>query len=258
MTYSKKSTQSLMNVIKITSEVTEVISSCLIDAATKSDTNELSDFIYGRIHSAYDHSNEYDSETELNQCYDNGFSSGNTTPVINRTDELGSHKWVEYFTQHDPINEEFSMNSLIIVRGDAKKLKLLSQNDLIVMDSEKVQEIIKSIDLVQRNSLCQMYLIQGLQNSVHFSLGKNGSSKLMEFFHKRGVSLNYYRNYDSYKSCSKKFVQRKDNPNTPYMITYVENPRKTGLSDLESQYIELMTDVGNELFPIFFGVSKSC
>ena len=123
------------------------------------------------------------------------------------------------------------------------------------MDNERLHEIIQSIDLIQRNNVCQLYLIQGLQNSVHFSLGKNGSNKLIEFFHEKGIPLNYFNNKESYFSKAEKFLARKNNPNTKYLVSYVQNPRGGGLSELEREYIQLMTEMGNQLWPVFFGVS---
>lgn len=222
----------------------------------------------------------YDSdEFNSDECYDDYSSCDSTISQDSDTTDLivpqtdvqkqsctsesyntyvpGAHKrhdWVYFFKSFDPLQERFSRNNLVVIRGNSKKICDMDIVKLCCIPTTEIKEIIKSVQIIQRNPVCQMYVMQGLQNSLHFSLGKAGAMKLCQFCTNRNIPINYIRNDSSETIESSNILPHKNNTDVQSLLTYVHNPVNGKPSDLESEYIKLMTDMGNEIWPILFKV----
>ena len=80
------------------------------------------------------------------------------------------HKWVFNLKAKDTSNV-YSNQSLIIIRGNSNQLSSKSWKNLTNISSTSLRSYIDEIIIIPRSSYGQMYIVQGLQKSLHFSLG---------------------------------------------------------------------------------------
>ena len=82
-----------------------------------------------------------------------------------------NYQWVYDLRLNDYANEKFSKKVHVIVRGNWKLLMNISLAQLQQMTKHQFQEAITSILVIQRPDTTQLYIVNGLQKSLHFSLG---------------------------------------------------------------------------------------
>ena len=158
-----------------------------------------------------------------------------------------SNKWVYDLKEKDPSTETFRMKSLIIIVGDHNRI---SSKTLLQMKnmSLSLSTIISEVIMIRRCICGQLYIVNGLHNSLHFSLGQNGCKELQELLLRNGITIRHCNETALLKD------KKKDIDSLPTKF-YVENVLHEKTTLLQTEYIMLMKDMGSFLWSTLLKVS---
>ena len=114
-----------------------------------------------------------------------------------------------------------------------------------------LQDIFQKIQYIPRNGDGQLYIVQGLQSSLHFSLGPNGMMYLINFASKNNLCQS--------KVSGRVNIKLYNNQNKMYNSSiddhiYVKNADPYNLSMFENEYIKGMNKLAVLLLPILYKV----
>ena len=84
---------------------------------------------------------------------------------------------------------EFATECLIIIRNIQPELNTHSWTQIFQLNSNYVKNNIGIVLIIPRSIHGQLYILQGLHNSPHFSLGPNGTQTLIDFCNVKKVSF---------------------------------------------------------------------
>ena len=159
-----------------------------------------------------------------------------------------SNKWVYDLKEKDHSTESFRMKSLVIIVGDHNRI---SSKTLLQMKNmtTSLSNIISEVIMIRRCIHGQMYIVNGLHNSLHFSLGQNGCKELQELLLKNGVTIRHSNETAVLKGDKYDIDSLQSN-------FYVENVIKEKTTLLQTEYIKLMKDMGSFLWSTLFQVSR--
>lgn len=162
-------------------------------------------------------------------------------------DSENQNCWVNELKEMDTGMEKFDKKSLIVIRGNHKKLSSKTLSDIKKM-KRSLPDLIREIIIIPRCIHGQMYIINGLHNSLHFSLGEKGCNIMCDVMQELGV----------------KVLRRNSNINIQDGINlardhgfFVENVKQHYKSPIQKEYIMLMKDMGVNLWDILLGVSRT-
>ena len=140
------------------------------------------------------------------------------------------------------------MKSLVIIVGDHNRI---SSKTLLQMKNmtTSLSNIISEVIMIRRCIHGQMYIVNGLHNSLHFSLGQNGCKELQELLLKNRVTIRH---------SNEKAVLKGDKYDIDSLQSnfYVENVIKEKTTLRQTEYIKLMKDMGSFLWSTLFQVSR--
>ena len=178
-------------------------------------------------------------------------SSGNDSECI-------EHKWVYDLKALDNQKEAFASKSLVIIRGNSTNLSSRSWTDLCRLKSLTLESIEKVV-IVPRCICGQIYVCQGLQRSLHFSLGKTAILEMKKRLNVMGIMVKVY----SKEEINRDFhgaITPKEYANFKSDGIYVRNMRQSKsdefvMSDsIEDRLKICMSNMGKELWNTLFMV----
>ena len=182
-------------------------------------------------------------------------SSGNDSECI-------EHKWVYDLKALDNQKEAFASKSLVIIRGNSSNLSFRSWTDLCRLKS-LTRESIEKVVIVPRCICGQIYVCQGLQRSLHFSLGKTAILEMKKRLNVMGIMVKVY----SKEEINRDFhgaITPKGYANFKSDGIYVRNMRQSKsdefvMSDsIEDRLKICMSNMGKELWNTLFMVRVLC
>ena len=139
---------------------------------------------------------------------------------------------------------EFATECLIIIRNIQPELNTHSWTQIFQLNSNYVKNKIGIVLIIPRSIHGQLYILQGLHNSPHFSLGPNGTQTLIDFCNVKKVSFYH----------SKQNKEMTDNiPTGMYVKSVIPN----NVSYTEKKYIQLMKEMTHELWYSLFHPEQS-
>ena len=158
-----------------------------------------------------------------------------------------SNKWVYDLKEKDHSTESFKMKSLVIIVGDHNRI---SSKTLLQMKNmtTSLSNIISEVIMIRRCICGQLYIVNGLHNSLHFSLGQNGCKELQELLLRNGITIRHCNETALLKD------KKKDIDSLPTKF-YVENVLHEKTTLLQTEYIMLMKDMGSFLWSTLLKVS---
>ena len=170
------------------------------------------------------------------------------------------HKWVYDLKALDHNKEPFARKALVIVRGDSKKLiskcwQQLCGSKLLTRAS------IEKILILPRCIYGQIYLCQGLQQSLHFSLGQAAIKEINEKMHSMGIPVNVYecneinKDFEGTVTCTEYSKFQRDGLFVRNMSQYKETTSLMS-NTLDEQLKNHMCNMGKDLWYNLFLVSS--
>ena len=160
------------------------------------------------------------------------------------------NKWVYELKAMDNDNMPFFSKCLVILRGNHKLWENKTWNQIDNLSNDTIKSTIKEVIFVQRNNTGQMYMVQGLQSSLHFSLGSHGTQRLKSLCKRAGICL--------WKGSNTKQI-------TPFISSqqkvyftkglYVKSVKHSHMSSFELGYYTLMEKAASGLWTTLFRVS---
>ena len=165
-------------------------------------------------------------------------------------DQLNLNQWVYDLKSMDKETQPFFSKSLVIVRGNHKCWEKKDWSQIYNIPRNHVLKTIHELIIIQRSDKGQLYMVQGLQRSLHFSLGSQGAKTLKNFLTKVGVKV--------WKgSHTKKYLSVRENLSNSYIPNglYVKSVKQAHMSPLELGYHKLMENTASGLWTTLFGVS---
>ena len=139
---------------------------------------------------------------------------------------------------------EFATECLIIIRNIEPELNTHTWNQIFQLTSNDLKNKIGMVLIIPRSIHGQLYIVQGLHNSPHFSLGPNGTQTLIDLCQVNKVSF-----YNS--------NQKKEMTNDIPAGMYVKSVNPNNVSFTEKKYIELMKEMTHELWYSLFHPEQS-
>ena len=143
-------------------------------------------------------------EDEAMEAYDSDISQTNIEMV---------HQWVYDLQDLDKKKESFTNNYLVILRGHSKKLSRISLKNLFESSSTLFRDNIQEVIMIQHANPCQLYILNNLQKSLHFSLGSKSVSRFVAYMKDINVVVQKIPNSKSIVS-NKFFLCNKSLTNT--------------------------------------------
>ena len=145
------------------------------------------------------------------------------------------HLWAYDLKGLDSICKDYSLQSLVIVRGNTKKeLKYKSWEEIQQLPRDTVTQCISEVIFIQRSAHGQYYIVNGLHSSLHFSLGPNGRHAFITFLRHHGINVNF--------GCQ-----------SP--VLFVKSGVQYKKTEVENEYFKLMVRMGSQLWHALFVVS---
>ena len=152
------------------------------------------------------------------------------------------HKWVFDLKAIDT-SKVYSNQSLIIIRGKCIHLSSKSWKQITNISLTLLRSHLDEIIIIPRSSYGQMYIVQGLQKSLHFSLGPIGKNEMIAHFDKSDIKTTIIRG------------TRKESPAKDITTgIYVKTAEQINNSNYERSYKDLMSKMAFHLWPTLFGV----
>ena len=150
-----------------------------------------------------------------------------------------NHPWVFDLRQHDPVEEPFENKYLVVLRGQSSKFGKLTFDNLEHRSNcELFASNINHVMFIQRCKTSQMYIMEELQNSLHFSLGAKSTTMFQKYLEFANVSFEVFPNNKSLNGTS--FVLR----NT------TETESSDHSSILANTFTEKMKDLAQSFIPV--------
>ena len=161
-----------------------------------------------------------------------------------------SNKWVYDLKAMDNDSQPFFSKCLVIIRGNHKQWENKDWDEISNLDAKIIKIHIQEIICIQRNDNGQMYVVQGLQNSLHFSVGMLGTRSLIELCSQANIKIwkgSSTSNKVSKRSCHHpKFIPKG---------LYIKSMKQGQLTTFETTYKKLMMIAADGLWSTLFGVS---
>ena len=158
--------------------------------------------------------------------------------IINQrllTKKPKDHVWVYDLKCLDSMCMDYSLQSLVIVRGSTKKeLKFKSWKQIQQLPNDQVNQLISEVIIIPRSAHGQYYIVNGLYSSLHFSLGPNGRHAFITFLHNHGINVNF--------GCQSSVI-------------FVKTSLQYKKTKIENEYYKLMVTMGSHLWHALFVVS---
>ena len=146
------------------------------------------------------------------------------------------HLWVYDLKGKDTTCNDYSSQSLVIIRGSTKKqLKFKSWTEIQQLPHDKVTQLISEVVIIPRSAHGQYYIVNGLYSSLHFSLGPNGRHAFITFLHNHGINVNF--------GCQSS-------------VLFVKTSVQYKKTKIENEYFNLMVRMGSQLWHALFVVSS--
>ena len=180
--------------------------------------------------------------------YDESDDNGSST-TLSQVLHL-SNQWVYDLKAMDDKSQPFFSKCLVIIRGIHKQWENKSWKDITIVSAKDIITVIHEIIFIQRNGKGQMYVVQGLQKSLHFSLGSHGTQTLIDYCSKANVKV-----WKGSSTLQKKNRIRYSPQSFIPRGLYVNSMKQSQLSIFERTYQKLMKKVANGLWSTLFGVS---
>jgi hypothetical protein len=113
-------------------------------------------------------------------------------------------------------------------------------NQLIQFSQSELSKQIDKIVFIQRNGHAQLYVLQGLQSSPHFSLSSTSVKKLIDFCQDKDIQYELFQNDSNYN-----WANISTSLQNPASGVFVKNSNPLCECGVEKRYIELMSQVFN-------------
>ena len=150
------------------------------------------------------------------------------------------HQWVYDLKNLDTGICEYSCQSLIIVREKINSLSQLCWDKIVMLPITKLQSSINEVIIIPRSSHGQLYIVQGLRTSLHFSLGPIGTKAFTDHFNNFKIHI-----------CTMNRIE--SSSNIPAGI-HVKTVDASNISRTEQGYKQLMIDMSAHLLEELFKV----
>ena len=170
----------------------------------------------------------------------------------NEEEELLIEKnlWVYDMKSFDDNNESYGRKSLIIIYGNHKLLSFMSWGKMKNLSTTFIAKTIQNILIIPRSIYGQMYIIKGLHNALHFSLGQQGTTQLKLWALKMNITQNTLNGISIQDTASYKLnnctSHNKD------IIAYVKTIDPINTLNFEQRYMNAMKACCNELWYVIF------
>ena len=172
---------------------------------------------------------------------DDEYDSDSSTDDISNAEPQRKHSWVFNLREEDNEDESFSSKYLTVIRGNTSKISKLSWHELTSTAQKQFSSNVDSVIFIQRGLTSQMYILSGLQNSLHFTLGSIGYSKLLKFCQSLQDVLCYtYTNQQSI--ASEKFFLNNFSQSTSQPTTSIP-------TSMETKYTNMMIELSKFFLP---------
>ena len=124
-------------------------------------------------------------------------------PHILRGGQHPCHQWVHNLRSYDDENEDFCNKFLVVLHGDSNKISSHTTFQALSKSACKdFKQHISKVVFIQRCNFTQLYILEELQKSLHFSLGSKSSEILHRFCVSCDVDTEKYTNADSHNAGS--------------------------------------------------------
>ena len=152
-----------------------------------------------------------------------------------------NHQWVFDLRAMDPAEDPFESNYLVVLRGMSSKLSKLSFSDLEDDGNVTIfSKCIKNVMFVQRCNDSQLYIMQNLQNSLHFLLGSTSTEIFQKYLGDAEVPFVIYSNLESTSDAS--FVLM----NNPPDMSIPSSSYSIKMKQLAQYFIPIMISSKNQ------------
>ena len=203
------------------------------------------------------YTNESDEEYSDNSTWDGNDVQSDVPSEDDTSDESKvrnevRHRWVHDLKKMDNESQPFFSKCLVILRGSHKHWEKKDWEDITTLSNDIIQSVINEVIFIQRSDTCQLYIAQGLHNSLHFSLGSNGIKSLKEVCDNAAVTTWKGSNTKQHLS----ILQHKNLKYIPRGL-YVKSAVQSFMSQFELGYKKLMGKVASGLWTTLFRVSSS-
>mgnify|MGYP001160240117 CR=1 FL=1 len=190
---------------------------------------------------------------ELNDITTKTHPNSLLTPP-NRSEKTSSnaenvHKWV-YDLKGLDNSKDFSKMFLVIVRGDTSKIDHLSWEQVKNLTQNDILAAITSVLFIPRRSHGQLYIVKGLNSSLHFSLGSNGQQALSTYLTTNSINEYIMNGHET-------LMKNKLNNNVIDCGVFVKTANQHKKSQIEQGYYKLMIDMACHLWGNLLGVSQN-
>ena len=110
--------------------------------------------------------------------------------------------------------------------------------------SDQITRLINEVFFIPRSRHGQIYIVNGLQSSLHFSLGPIGKDTLHNFLHHHGIKVTA----GALSQC--------DNAYPPPFGLFVKTTVQNRKTKIEKEYFKLMVKMGSYLWQPLVMVSQ--
>ena len=146
-------------------------------------------------------------------------------------------------------SNDYSKLFLVIVRGDTDLIHHLTWEEVKNLSEKDILQAIRAVILIPRSSHGQLYIVNGLNSSLHFSIGCNGQQALSNYLAKFSISV-YTMN--SNNSLMKNNLGNIIENCGVFVKTAIQHKK----SQMEQGYYKLMIDMACHLWSNLLGVSQ--
>ena len=157
------------------------------------------------------------------------------------------HKWV-YDLKGLDNSKDFSKMFLVVVRGDTSKIDHLSWEQVKNLTQNDILAAITSVLFIPRRSYGQLYIVKGLNSSLHFSLGSIGQQALSTYLNTNSINEYIMNGHET-------LMKNKLNNNVHDCGVFVKTATQHKKSQIEQGYYKLMIDMACHLWGNLLGVS---
>ena len=159
------------------------------------------------------------------------------------------HKWVYDLKSLDN-SKDFSKLFLVIIRGNSSKIDHLTWEQVKNLTQKEIHPVITEVLFIPRSSHGQLYIVKGLNSSLHFSLGCNGQQALSTYL--TTYNINKYTINGHETLMNNDFGNIFENSGV-FVKTAIQHKK----SQMEQGYYKLMIDMACHLWGNLFCVSKT-
>ena len=148
----------------------------------------------------------------------------------------------------DKKEEPFSEKCLVVIPGNTKLVSSKTINEMRKL-SLQLRSNLKQVIIIPRCKYGQYYICRGLQQSLHFSLGKKGVTLMIGLMNTIGVKVSTY-NASLWDDKDKRIEELFNNTGV-----FLHNMRESSNSPIDIGLINYMTKMGKEVWSTLFFVS---